>query len=80
MIGGMTTDDTFTATVRALAVARQMTHADVAAAVDIPTSTFDRRLAKGGWTISEGARLAELFGVSIDELTTGRVTLVPADG
>lgn len=59
------------ATVRALAAARGMTHPDVASGAEIPLSTFERRLSKGGWTIDEGNRLAALFGVGIDDLTTG---------
>lgn len=64
--------DAITATtVRALATARSMTHADVAEATDMPRSRFERRLAKGGWTLEEITALATLFGVTLDELTTG---------
>lgn len=64
--------DAITATtVRALATARGMTHSDVAEASGMPRSRFERRLAKGGWTLEEADRLAELFGVSLDELKTG---------
>lgn len=67
-----------TTTVRALATARAMTHADVAEAIAVPRSRFERRLSKGGWTLEEISALAALFGVTLDELTTGLGgTLVP---
>lgn len=66
-----TADSTIATTVRGLAAARGMTHQDVAAAVGMKQPTFDRRLARGGWTIDEADRLAQIFGISLDELTTG---------
>ena len=68
-------------TVRALATARGMTHIDVAEAAGMPRSRFERRLSKGGWTLEELTAMTTLFGVTLDELTTGLGgTLVPDRG
>lgn len=70
-----------TVTVRALATARAMTHVEVAEAAGMPRSRFERRLAKGGWTLEEVTTLAKVLDVSLDELTTGLGgTLVQDDG
>lgn len=68
---GMTADTNLSTTVRALAAARQMSQADVAKAAGLTRSTFDRRLAQGGWTVAEAERLAEIFDVDLSELLTG---------
>jgi hypothetical protein len=65
------TDLVITATVRALAASRSTALGDVAEAVGMPRSTFERRLSKGGWTAAEVARLAEWFSVPVSDLFTG---------
>jgi hypothetical protein len=65
------TDQIICATIRALAASRNTPLADVAAGVDMPRSTFERRLAKGGWTAAETARIAEWFAVPVSDLFTG---------
>ena len=65
------TDQIICATIRALAAGRNTALADVAAGVDMPRSTFERRLAKGGGTAAEVARIADWFGVPVSELFTG---------
>lgn len=67
----MNTDDTINATVRAMAAARGLKLYDVASGIAMAPATFDRRLAKGGWSASEAAQLAELFGLTVDQLMTG---------
>src|SRR5262245_44843274 len=37
----------------------------------MPNSTFERRLAKGGWTAAETARIADWFGVPVSDLFAG---------
>ncbi|MGH3365697.1 MAG: helix-turn-helix domain-containing protein [Nocardioidaceae bacterium] len=64
-------DQAISASIRALAAGRGLTHGGVAEAVGIPRSTFERRLAKGGWTATEAVRLAEWFEVTLDDLVTG---------
>ena len=59
------------ATIRALAAGRNTALADVAAGVDMPRSTFERRLAKGGWTAAEVAKIAGWFTVPVSDLFTG---------
>lgn len=59
------------ATVRALAASRNASLAEGAAAVDMPRSTFERRLSKGGWTAAEVARIASWFAVPVSDLFTG---------
>ena len=58
-------------TIKALAAARGLTHADIAEATGIAKGTLDRRMTKGGWSLEESTKLAELFGVGLDDLTTG---------
>ena len=58
-------------TIKALAAARGLTHADIAAATGIAKGTLDRRMSKGGWSLEESIKLAELFGVGLDDLTSG---------
>lgn len=71
-------DSTIATTVRGLAAARGMTHKDVATRAEIAPATFDRRLARGGWTVDEAVRLTQLFDITLDQLTTARdVPLVP---
>ncbi len=65
------TDQVICATIRALAASRNMALADVAAGVDMPRSTFERRLSKGGWTAAEVARIAAWFAVPVSDLFTG---------
>lgn len=67
----MSTDDTINATVRAMAAARGMKLYDVAGGIEMAPATFDRRLAKGGWSADEAAQLAALFGLTVDQLMTG---------
>ncbi|MGH3360245.1 MAG: hypothetical protein ACRDO7_15700 [Nocardioidaceae bacterium] len=73
------TDELIGTTVRALAAGRGLTHADVANAVAIPRSTFERRMAKGGWTADEATRLASTFDITIDDLTSGLNGLLLAE-
>lgn len=63
-------DSVIATTIRGLAAARSMTHKDVASEVGIAPATFDRRLSRGGWTVDEAVRLAQLFEVTLDQLTT----------
>ncbi|MGH3412376.1 MAG: helix-turn-helix domain-containing protein [Marmoricola sp.] len=56
---------------RALAAGRGITHAEVAEGVGIATSTFERRLTKGGWSAAETVRLAAWFEVPLEDLVTG---------
>ncbi len=65
------TDQVICATIRALAASRNTALADVAAGVDMPRSTFERRLSKGGWTAAEVARIADWFAVPVSDLFTG---------
>lgn len=64
-------DALISAAVRALAAGRGITHAEVVVGVGMALSTFERRLAKGGWTAAEVIRLAAWFDVPIEDLTTG---------
>ena len=65
------TDQIICMTIRALAASRNAALADVAAGVDMPRSTFERRMGKGGWTAAETARIADWFGVPVADLFTG---------
>lgn len=65
------TDQMISASVRALAAGRGIIHADVADSIEMAISTFERRLAKGGWSAVETVRLAAFFDVPIEDLTTG---------
>jgi hypothetical protein len=65
------TDRAITATVRALAAGRGITHAHVAHGVGLATATFTRRLTHGGWTAAELVRLARYFDVPVDSLLSG---------
>jgi len=67
----MSAETNLTASVRALAAARQLTQGDVADAIGIKRSTFERRLAHGGWTIAEAERVSLFFDVPLGELTNG---------
>lgn len=67
----MSAETNLTASVRALTAARQLTQGDVAESVGIKRSTFERRLAHGGWTVTEAERLADLFGVALADLLNG---------
>jgi len=65
------TDQIICMTIRALAASRNAALADVAGGVDMPRSTFERRLGRGGWTAAEVARIADWFGVPVSDLFTG---------
>lgn len=61
-------DEVVTTNIRML-LARDGVHPkDLDAGVDIPTSTFYRRLKRGGWTVAEVSRLARHFGVTVGSL------------
>ena len=64
---------TIAATVRGLTAVRNMSAADVAAAIGMNRSTYHRRL-HGGFTASDVARLALFFGVPVQDLYDGRIT------
>ncbi len=71
MSGLVHTDQVICATIRALAASRNSSLSEVAAGVEMPRSTFERRLAKGGWTAAEVARIAAWFAVPVSDLFTG---------
>lgn len=64
-------DAAISATVRALAAGRSVTHAETADAIGTALSTFERRLQRGGWSATELVKLSRWFGVSLDDLVTG---------
>ena len=69
-------DAQVSATVRGLAAAREITYAELAAVADVGTTQFSAKMrGQAPWKLREAARLATHFGVSLDELISGNVSL-----
>jgi hypothetical protein len=65
------TDRLISNAVRALAAGRGIKHTKIAEAIQMAQSTFERRLAHGGWTATEVAGLAVYFNAAPESLMTG---------
>lgn len=61
--------------VLALKAWHRLSNEDVASAMNGSLATFDRRLKRGDWRYQEVRALAGYFGVSVEALETGRVSL-----
>ena len=68
-------DATVTRCVKALLAWHEKTARDLEGAISLPKSTAYRRFERGGWELGEVRALAYYFGVSVDQLTEGRVIL-----
>lgn len=61
--------------VLALKAWHRLSNEDVASAMNASLATFDRRLKRGDWRYQEVRALSGYFGVPIQALETGRVSL-----
>lgn len=76
----MGTDETVKATINAICGAREMSLADLGAAVGIPKASMYYKMGHGFY-FREVARIADYLGVSVEDLKQGRVdvtALAPA--
>ncbi len=64
------------ATVRGLAAAQQISHANLATLIGIGTTQFSAKMQhRAPWKLREAAQLADHFGVTLDDLIAGQVHL-----